>query len=699
MGFYVRSAGALTALGLLVHGAQAQQEALVLPTIDIGSSRTATGIITGASTSVISAEDIARSPAKSLHDILAAQAGVQTFHQTGSPIGVNDTIDLRGFGAFAQSNTLILVNGRRYQDFDLQGFDLSTIAINSIERIEITRGNSGTVPYGDGAIGGVINIVTKTQSAQGASGKVEGAVGSYGYAEGRLSAGMAKGPWSTSVFSNTATSRGYRQNSETVQDNVVGNLGYNSSAFSYYLNAAVDRQRQNLPGSLSNLPTSYPITLSNPTASVYPRDWGHKQDFNITTGFTAEVWSGANLIVDGGVRRKFQHSTFYDYFPAPSYTYNPSTGGSSNYVSTGMTTSSLTPRLDVTHNLFGRPGQLLTGVDYYLTQYDSDRYVFDGGQAVHHYNIQQSSLAFYGMNKTTIVSNVDASLGGRVQRTAINAADAYNASADPNSGFYSGLPQIPSLSDSEWQWAVHAGIEYRVMPSLALFGRVARAFRVPNADERIGAGSPYYTSTPTTFALKTQTSQDIEGGVRFNFQQFKLESSVYVMNLANEIHLNASTLTNTNLDPTRRVGWENTATYAVSQDLRLRGAATYTQATFLEGRYAGRDVPLVSRWSGTAGLSWDIAKKWATFDVIARMWGKRYMDNDQMNVQPTIPANGTVDIRLGGEIDKFFWSAAVQNLFDVSYFDYAIASASTSGYFNAYPSPGRTFVLRAGASF
>ncbi len=33
---------------------------------------------------------------------------------------------------------------------------------NSIERIEITRGNSGAVLYGDGAVGGVINIVTKT---------------------------------------------------------------------------------------------------------------------------------------------------------------------------------------------------------------------------------------------------------------------------------------------------------------------------------------------------------------------------------------------------------------------------------------------------------------------------------------------------------------------------------------------------------
>ena len=60
------------------------------------------------------------------------------------------------------SNTLILLNGRRLTDFDLSGFDFSTIPRDSIERIEITRGNSGAVLYGDGAVGGVINIVTKT---------------------------------------------------------------------------------------------------------------------------------------------------------------------------------------------------------------------------------------------------------------------------------------------------------------------------------------------------------------------------------------------------------------------------------------------------------------------------------------------------------------------------------------------------------
>ena len=229
MGLTLRRQGAALALvTFFASHAAAQNSAVVLPPIDVSWSRTGTAGIVGASTSVITAQDIQRSPSQSLPDILAQQVGVQVMHVTGSPNGNGDLIDLRGFGAFAQSNVLVLVNGRRYQDFDLQGFDFSQIPLNSIERIEITRGMSGTVLYGDGAVGGVINIVTKTASGAPFSGRVEGAVGSYGFGEGRVSAGATSGAWSTAVYANAATSSGYRQNSQLSQQNAVGNLSYRS---------------------------------------------------------------------------------------------------------------------------------------------------------------------------------------------------------------------------------------------------------------------------------------------------------------------------------------------------------------------------------------------------------------------------------------------------------------------------------------
>ena len=73
--------------------------------------------------------------------------------------GRDQTLDLRGFGEAAGSNLVYLVDGVRQNEGDSTGAALSWIPIDSIERIEIMRGN-GSVLYGEGATGGVIHIIT-----------------------------------------------------------------------------------------------------------------------------------------------------------------------------------------------------------------------------------------------------------------------------------------------------------------------------------------------------------------------------------------------------------------------------------------------------------------------------------------------------------------------------------------------------------
>lgn len=682
---------------------------IVLPEIDVSATRLNSGMV-GTSNSIITSQEIERSPAQNLPDILAQQTGVQTQHLFTN--GSRDAVDLRGFGAFAQSNVLILVNGRRFQDFDLQGFDFSAIPLNSIERIEITRGNSGAVLYGDGAIGGVINIVTKRGATAAFAGKVEGLLGSYDYQEGRVSAAGSQGPWSASFYGNAIGSRGYRQNSELRQDNLIGNVNYTVPGWNGFLTMAADQQRQNLPGGLPNMSTILPFTLATPRGSDTPLDFAKKQGVNISAGFVWTVGTGVDLIVDGSVRRKFQRSTFFNYFnDPPTFAFDPSTAVPSSFINTGMTTSSVTPRIDAIHQLFGVPNHLLTGIDFYNTQYDSDRYQAPGLSPIHHYNIRQTSVGFYGMNTTSVRPDLDISAGGRIQRNMVDALDTYNADVDPNAFFFGSRAQAPPLDTAEWQYAAHIGYEYRLSSMLGLFGRAARAFRLPNADERVGAGNPFGLASPANFALKTQTSYDVEDGIRLTNGPFFLQSSVYLMHLNDEIHFIPALQQDVNLDPTQRLGWETTATYQVSDDLRLRGGLAYTKATFREGPFAGNQIPLVSPWSGNAGLTWDIVKKLLVLDVTASFWSARRMDNDQQNVQPLIPANATIDVKIGGEYNRFFWSAAVQNLFNVNYYDYAIASGGfpagifgpaippTIGAFVAYSQARRTFLVRAGATF
>jgi iron complex outermembrane receptor protein len=204
---------------------------------------------------------------------------------------------------------------------------------------------------------------------------------------------------------------------------------------------------------------------------------------------------------------------------------------------------------------------------------------------------------------------------------------------------------------------------------------------------------------PTNYDLKTQTSHDFEAGIRTSTGPVSWQVSGYMMDLENELHFNPVTFVNINLDPTRRFGVENILYWRVADDLRVKAGLAYTRATFREGPFAGNEVPLVSPWTGSVAVSWDIYREYLTLDAVARFFSSRPMDNDQANFQPHIPGTTVLDLRIGGKVDKFYWSFAVQNVFDVLYFDYAIASTSIVGRYNAYPLPGRAFMARAGLTF
>lgn len=690
---------AICLAGTALVGPALAQDATQLPPVNVDASRLSGGIV-GTSTAVITADDIARAPAQTIQDVLATIPGVQLTNLYGAVNGTGSVVDLRGFGAFASSNTLFLINGRRLNEADLQGVDLSTIPLQSIARIEVTRGNSGAVLYGDNAVGGVINIVTKTGAAIGKpiAMRVEGGGGSYGQREGNVSVSTNSGPWSSSAFANVVRSDGYRVNNTLDQQNAVGELRYSTPDLSAFVNVSGDNQRLGLPGTRSNHYTlnfvDYFSQLGDLRGSSTPLDYAKKQGANVTAGFTKSLWNGADLIVDGGVRNKQQQSGFFGD-PASPFGLNYA------YVDSTLTTWSITPRLSIKGSMFGMTSNILTGIDYYNADYVSSRSQQANDPPNHIYNLSQQTVAGYWQQTIGVLPTTDFSYGGRIQYMSLDARDRY----DPTAPFGSLAAQATPLNTDQFNHALHVGLEHRINDNFAVFARAAQAFRTPNVDERVVTGPAYDTSVfpaipiPQNFALKTQTSHDAEVGLKIHGGPLDIQTSFYDMWLKNEIHYNPVQFFNYNLDPTHRYGSETYMTLRINESLRLKGGFAYTRAVFSEGQFAGKDVPLVSRISGSAGFSWNVWQNYLVLDANARFWGTRRLDNDQANTQPVIPANATLDLKLSGQYDRFFWSAAVINVFDVLYYDYGIASATTQGAYAIYPLPGRTFMLKAGMTF
>jgi iron complex outermembrane receptor protein len=644
--------------------------------------------IVGASATVITAEDIARSPAQTIQEIIGQTPGVQLTSLYGGVNGAGTTVDLRGFGAFASSNTLVLMNGRRLNDLDLQGVDLSTIPRDSIERIEITRGNSGAVLYGDNAVGGVINIVTKTGiGGPPISMRAEGGVGSFNQSLGKASIATNSGPWSTSFFGEGFKSDGYRVNNSLDQRSGTGDIRYTTPDFSAYFDVYGDNQNLRLPGARTVDPSiGLNELVTNRQGTSTPFDYANKQDANATGGFTKTLWNGAELIVDGGYKNKQQQSAFLDGTDPFFF----------SFVNATLQTWSLTPRMSIKNSMFGLPSTILTGVDFYDYNYVQDHRNVQGAIPIHTYDLSQQSLGAYWQQTIGLLPSTDFSYGGRIQRTHVTATDTLNNAAGCAAEFSCDTQAVP-LDSNDINHALHIGIEHRFNETFAIFARAASAFRTPNIDERVGVGA--FAAPVKDFNLKIQTSNDVEGGFRIKAGQFEMQSSIYNMDLTNEIHFDPVNFVDTNLDPTRRYGSETSASLRASDTVLLRAGFAYTRAVFREGPFTGNDIPLVSRYTASGGVTWNIWQKYLVADATVRYWGSRRMDNDEANTQGLIPANATVDFKLSGEYDRFFWSLSVNNVFNVLYYDYAVASTFTDGRFNAYPLPGRIFMVKAGATF
>jgi iron complex outermembrane recepter protein len=116
----------------------------------------------GAAIFVITQEDIRRSGATNIPDLLRLAPGVDV-----ARVDANRwAISIRGFNDQHANKVLVLIDGRSVYSPSFSGvfWDMVDVPLEDIERIEVIRGPGGTV-WGANAVNGVINIITMNAMA------------------------------------------------------------------------------------------------------------------------------------------------------------------------------------------------------------------------------------------------------------------------------------------------------------------------------------------------------------------------------------------------------------------------------------------------------------------------------------------------------------------------------------------------------
>ncbi len=120
---------------------------------------------------IVTRQEIDRLQAKSVTDVVRTLPGVETISYGGK--GQSSSTAVRGG---TSSQTLVLIDGVRFNSVTSGGADLNALPLNQVERIEYVRGARASI-YGADAIGGVINIITRPDAGTNAH-KFSAGVGS-----------------------------------------------------------------------------------------------------------------------------------------------------------------------------------------------------------------------------------------------------------------------------------------------------------------------------------------------------------------------------------------------------------------------------------------------------------------------------------------------------------------------------------------
>ena len=610
---------------------------------------------------VITSDDIAQAPSNNVVDLLAREANLNLRSFFGSDKKAG--IDIRGMGDTYVSNVIVMVDGMRLNSPDLSGADYATVPLNRIERIEVVRG-AGSVLYGDGAVGGVINIITKKGEREPEL-MLYSSYGSYDTYDGRASFGGRVRDITFNVNADYYDSDGYRDNGYLRKKDGGIHLGYElSESVALSLAAAIHDDAYGLPGPVNKEDMD---SRDKRTKTDRPDDFGQTTDERYSGGVEIDLdkWGIFNM---QGSYRKRDNPYIMGFTPLLTKEEQTDTIDEKAY--------QLTPGYQVTYRVGGLEHRFQCGMDYFKTDYEREE--LSKNQIK---NSKVETRDWFLNNEWHLPGDFILSAGYRKSRYEGRFRDdkyesQFIPNPDPPPPFLILPPAWVRGETTKEIWKARAfdvGLTCLLNRDTSLFASYSRSFRYPNVDELADADND----------LHPQKGLHIDIGARHRVSGF-METSItlFQIKIEDEIYYGEDPSTggwfNRNYDDkTIRRGVELDIKVYPLEDLFLWANYSYTRAKFDE---SGKFIPLVPRHKAGIGLEWQIMEP-LLLSATGTLVGSRYDGNDQSNnLYEKLASYQVVDAKLSYEYKGVKVFAGVNNIFDDLY-----ATSAYSEYYYTMP--------------
>lgn len=636
---------------------------------------------------VIGGEEIAEGGYTSLPQALEKKAGLHFRSFSDNPSQAE--VDIRGFGENSHGRVLVMVNGRKLNRPDMATVNWLQIPLRNVEKVEVIRG-ANTALYGDHAVGGVINVITKRGSEKPEC-EVSGQIGSYGYYDAGASASGRLGKLGASASVDVQSSDGYRERS--AYDATSATLGLEYAATDWltaYFDGSVTKNDYELPGAVS--------------AEQMRED--RRQAINLEDDVAEQ-----QLYADWGLRSSFLDGThkFDADFAFAHRDIEANTASWLTWTDQIVDTWSISPKYTLETDLGSFHEQLVAGVDWTRDELAIDRYndldrTLWQGQA----DITRDSLAPFVRNTLSYGKWASLSLGGRwgESEMTVETEDMGTPGFPP---FFPGIPHMRTDdSKTHRECAYHIGATVNPIEQVKVFAKYDTIYRFPFTDEQ--AVYVGYGLNSFNFDLEPETGESIEAGLEAEpFNGASIQLTWFEMKMEGEIAWDG--YRNVNLDDTLHTGVEIAADYRFRDIARLSVNYTWLDAEF-ERDYlgdpllgvpkhdAGDRIPLVPEHKLTVAAEVNVTRALVLLGAY-NYTSDMLLGGDDDNVYAPLDEYTTVDFgvrytqKLPGDKVEIQATIGVDNVFDEEYSPMGFASSFyPDGVF--YPAVGRTY--RAGLS-